>query len=154
MTALLLCLDCEAEAYYSTCSPCVTEISHGVSRIHLHAIFSPHLLSRFEILAISFCSQNYSSKLLRCYSTNNNPQSEFTMRFSTLALFSLLASAYAEAASDENKLSSKLRRRQLLNKQQVSIKVNPSANCQAAIAYSYLTRALALHLLPQHRVAR
>jgi hypothetical protein len=48
------------------------------------------------------------------------------MRFFTLALFSLLVSAYAEVASDESKLSSKLRRRQLLNKQQeVSIKVNP-----------------------------
>jgi hypothetical protein len=88
--------------------------------------------------------------------------------FSTLALFSLLTSAYAEAASVENKLGSKLRRRQLLNKQQISIKVNPTAYCQAAIALSEnptvycqaaialsdLTRALALYSLPQHRVAR
>jgi hypothetical protein len=78
------------------------------------------------------------------------------MRFTTLALFSLLASAYAEAASDENKLSSKLRRRQLLNKkQQVSInKVNPPGNCQAAMAHSDLTRPLALYLQPKHRVGR
>jgi hypothetical protein len=51
-----------------------------------------------------------------------------------------LALAYAKAVSDENKLSSKLPRRQLLNKQQVSIKVNPPAQCQAAIAHYGRTR--------------
>jgi hypothetical protein len=57
------------------------------------------------------------------------------MRFSTLPLFSLLASAHTVASSDSHKLTSKLRRRQLLNTQQeVSIKVNPAANCQAATA--------------------
>jgi hypothetical protein len=76
------------------------------------------------------------------------------MRFSTLALVSLLTSAYAEAAFDENKLNSKLRRRKLWNKQKNSIKVNPPANCQAAITHSNLTPPLALHPKPKRRVAR
>jgi hypothetical protein len=53
------------------------------------------------------------------------------MRFSILALLLLPASASAATTANKNQHSHpKLRRRHLLNEQQVSLKVNLAANCQ------------------------
>jgi hypothetical protein len=53
------------------------------------------------------------------------------MRFSTFTILLLSVSASAATAASENKRSHQnLRRRHLLNEQQVSLKVNLAASCQ------------------------
>jgi hypothetical protein len=99
--------------------------------------------------------------------SQKQPQSKPAMRFSVLTTL-LLASASASTAStaiDESQPSNKqLRRRQLLNEQQVSLKVNLTAkkpswvtaqflyltNPHACITSANLTEALALASHSQH----